>query len=263
MRNAIFYFTGTGNTLALARNLKEKLKNSDLIPLASLKNTFDATGYEKLVFLFPVYGGGIPAIVSEKLNNITISPTAYKASICNYAGGQGAALSIFAEEFEKQTGLEIDVGWGLMMPNNYIPLYGSESPEMINKKLSKANEALIKIADEINQKIKKPIEKPPLYSLIKAAWKGFLLSSKRTDNRFRVDSSCTSCGLCARICPVNNISLSDKGKPKWHNKCLQCMACLQYCPEKAIHCFWWTKNRKRYHHPSVTSMQIIAQKTAT
>jgi ferredoxin len=263
MKTAIFYFTGTGNSLALAQNLQKRLKNADLLPLAGLTKTFDTSAYEKIIFLFPVYGGGIPAIVIQKLSKIKILASAYIGAICNYAGGKGAALSIFAEEFEKQTGNKIDAGWGLMMPGNYIPLYGAEPDEKIKQILAKANENLKQIAGEIDSKIKRPIERPLLYSLIKMVWQGFLLSSRGTGNRFRADESCTGCGLCARICPVDNISLNDKGKPEWHNKCLQCMACLQYCPEKAIHCFWWTKNRKRYHHPSINSQQIIAQKPGT
>ncbi|MGM0600979.1 MAG: EFR1 family ferrodoxin [Candidatus Rifleibacteriota bacterium] len=263
MKTAIFYFTGTGNSLALAQELRIRLENSELIPLASLKKNFDTKGYNKLLFVFPVYGGGIPAIVATKLQKIRVQSPVYIGAICNYAGGEGAALSIFADEFEKHTGHKIDAGWGILMPGNYIPLYGAESQEKINKILSQANETLATIANEIKNQIKKPITKSPLFPVIKAVWKAFAISSRRTDRRFRADDSCTGCGLCTKICPVNNISSNKNGKPVWHSKCLQCMACLQYCPEEAIHCFWWTRNRRRYHHPLIHSRQIIAQKSGT
>ena len=49
----------------------------------------------------------------------------------------------------------------------------------------------------------------------------------------RVDKSkCNSCGLCVKLCPVNNIELIKY--PEFLNNCCLCMRCFAYCPKEAI-----------------------------
>ena len=45
------------------------------------------------------------------------------------------------------------------------------------------------------------------------------------------DKKCESCGICAKLCPVNAIPLDD---PKETNseKCISCMRCISICPKK-------------------------------
>lgn len=43
--------------------------------------------------------------------------------------------------------------------------------------------------------------------------------------------TCTSCGLCAKICPAGAI---DKNNPKKiSDGCLMCCACVKACPQNA------------------------------
>ncbi|NNJ28752.1 4Fe-4S binding protein [Lacrimispora defluvii] len=44
---------------------------------------------------------------------------------------------------------------------------------------------------------------------------------------------CTSCGLCVRQCPAENISI-EKGKVKFHTSCSACLRCVYSCPNHAI-----------------------------
>jgi ferredoxin len=50
------------------------------------------------------------------------------------------------------------------------------------------------------------------------------------------DKRCTSCGQCARSCPVHGITMRNQGKPfpRWSFKCESCMRCVGFCPERAI-----------------------------
>lgn len=50
---------------------------------------------------------------------------------------------------------------------------------------------------------------------------------------FMVGDSCIGCGKCAKVCPLNNVTLKDR-KPVWGNNCTHCMACICYCPAQAI-----------------------------
>ena len=43
---------------------------------------------------------------------------------------------------------------------------------------------------------------------------------------------CIKCGLCSKLCPVNNIDMKEY--PEWHNSCELCMRCLSFCPVNAV-----------------------------
>ena len=86
------------------------------------------------------------------------------------------------------------------------------------------------------------------------AWLGAAVNRRGVEEfrkagpKFRVDPSCTHCGICAKVCPVGNIVMKD-GRPTWSDKCEQCMACLQWCPVEAIQFGRRTAGRRRYRHP--------------
>jgi len=57
--------------------------------------------------------------------------------------------------------------------------------------------------------------------------------ARQMDKDFRIDKECNSCGICKKVCPMDNIEITDNG-PQWMHNCDQCFACLQWCPKQAI-----------------------------
>jgi len=52
---------------------------------------------------------------------------------------------------------------------------------------------------------------------------------------FRADAGrCSHCGLCARLCPMGNITVGQDGPPVWGRDCLLCTTCELKCPEEAV-----------------------------
>jgi flavodoxin/Pyruvate/2-oxoacid:ferredoxin oxidoreductase delta subunit len=51
---------------------------------------------------------------------------------------------------------------------------------------------------------------------------------------------CNKCGLCAKECPVNSITLTPY--PVTDNHCIRCYHCQNICPEKALNESWWYGN---------------------
>jgi ferredoxin len=74
---------------------------------------------------------------------------------------------------------------------------------------------------------------------------------------------CSNCGLCHRICPVNNIHY-EEGEVRIGENCAECFACINYCPNQAIR-FGRLHPRidTQYRFPKVTAMDIIGQKSGS
>ena len=65
MRTDIYYFSGTGNSLAIAQNIAEELGDTRLIPIPkAVQNGLDTTA-PQLGLVFPVYVWGLPRMVAD------------------------------------------------------------------------------------------------------------------------------------------------------------------------------------------------------
>jgi formate hydrogenlyase subunit 6/NADH:ubiquinone oxidoreductase subunit I len=78
-----------------------------------------------------------------------------------------------------------------------------------------------------------------------------------TDKSIYVNDKCNGCGACAKVCPVQNIKIIEN-KPVWQHHCEMCLACDEWCPQKAIH-HWCKFEGKDYHHPDVKIADMLRQ----
>lgn len=68
---------------------------------------------------------------------------------------------------------------------------------------------------------------------------------------YTISNSCKHCGICAKVCPTQNITLQN-GQVSFGENCQQCMACIQWCPQRAIDYKGKASSRKRYHHINIS-----------
>jgi ferredoxin len=168
-----------------------------------------------------------------------------------------------AKKILKQRGLSLGAGFSLLMPGNYTPLYGAIPREKQEERFRREKARAQEIAAAVREKRRGIFEEKPFlinFLLHKLLYKGGTGMIPLSGKNFRVGLACSKCGLCAKICPVENIKLAD-GTPRWLNHCQHCMACLQWCPVEAIQYGKSTEGRKRYRHPGVSAQDIMGQQS--
>ena len=250
-KSLIYWFSGTGNSLYAAKRLSAELGGLPLVQITNEAPT-GAVGGEgaKIGFVFPSYYGNLPRAVRVFVEKLEIKSGTYIFAIVTMgAAGQGSVGSM--DRVLKAKGLRLDYGRGMHMPANYVLMYNPADPGKSGKTLDKADQRLHDHAAKISARIRTvkslPITAKNLYKNIESL-----------DAGFNVNSECTNCGLCERICPVRNIRL-ENGKPKWLNRCEHCVACISWCPAKAINFGNKTQNRRQYRNPRVIADELVRQ----
>ena len=252
-KNIIFYFSGTGNCLAVAKQIAQQLGDCEVV---FMKGEFTpAAHYERMGFVLPCYAGGAPKPAMEFLKKLPLNSGSadyvFSVITCNVNGGDA---SFMLNKALMQKGLRLNYAKTVRMVGNYVVQYSV--PKNAEELLQNADAKLRKIAAEVKQKAETKRSRRHLYF---TAFYGlgnqfFYLKEKQ----LRTSDACSGCGLCAQLCPVENIIIAG-GKPQFlHQNCTNCLACLHWCPMAAIDCGKSTVWRERFHHPDVTAGELIA-----
>ncbi len=259
----IYYFSGTGNTLAAAKQIAANLDSCDveLISIADLQrgDAVDFGGAETIGIFHPVYCFGVPTLVLKFLERVRPAADGsqpYIYSLCTSGGMMGSAHLIMEQKLAKQN-ITLNAYFHVPMVSNYIPLTRDQSPGRIRRLLDAAEKRLDNVAGLIRtRKSHRPLHLFPLDMFGELIGKRAVSYMADYDKYFWLTEDCNSCGLCQKICPASNIIMMN-GMPTWRNHCEQCMACLQWCPKQAIQFKQVTKKRKRYHHPEICAEELF------
>ena len=121
METTIYYFTGTGNSLKVARDLSKNLVDSELIPIAKVwQNENIVSPSKKVGIIFPLYYYGLPKIISDFLNKINFAKTDYIFAVITMGGEwEGVSLKQL-EKILRAKSKTLNAGFLIQMPNNFI-----------------------------------------------------------------------------------------------------------------------------------------------
>ena len=234
----IYYFSGCGNSKWLAEELSKNLAEELIFIPNALKNRdleLHCEG-EILGFVFPIYAWGVPAIVENFIQQLQFRGTPkYVFMACTCGDETGFAHKQMAKILQEK-GLSLNAAFSIVMPETYINLPGFklDTPQKVQEKIEAARKKIPTFVDDIKNYRK--VQKMDIGSMprLKSGLVRFVFNHCIiTDRKFKVLETCTSCGLCEKLCPTENIKLSA-GRPSWQGNCLNCMACYHHCLQNAI-----------------------------
>jgi ferredoxin len=259
----IYYFTGTGNSFVVARDIAGRLHGNliavrDTEHLANIVPDADITG-----IVFPAYYMRLPRIIERFLNKLENLEHTYLFVIITVGGIAGGALNRTQAILKKRNGI-LSGGFIVRMPANYIDAADSLPVFLQKRMFANWNKKVDRVISYIKDRKTGILENfNPIGTFLFARYiekeysKGVFLPD--IDKNFWAESHCNLCGICIKICPVHNIEIIDRTLV-WKGTCEKCLACIQWCPETAIQFGNKTINRRRYHHPDITLAEMIRKR---
>jgi ferredoxin len=228
----IFCFSGTGNTLLVARAMADEFLRIGIPAKVSLMERADPRLIEPGVAVgiaFPVAIFTTYPVVWDFVRSLPEGGLA-EAFMVDTMGGLSAGIMAPMRRILEGKGYRAVGSREVRMPFNLISHEAGSKAKLIEKGLAKARAFSRDLAAG------------------RASWGSFgllsdlakvILSNRliwwlaRQYPKMRVsEGDCGQCGLCARICPSGNITMDVF--PQHGSNCQACMRCYSYCPREAI-----------------------------
>lgn len=259
----IFYFSGTGNSLYVAKNIANK-QGEKIISISKEMNLskesyhYELKENENIIFIYPIYAWAPPKIVLDFIDKLKFKnyKNNYITSIATCGENIGNTMNLLSKKLNSK-GLKLKSGFSIAMPNNYMIMGDVEPEETRLKKIEEANHILQNINNIISSKQNDifKIEKGPLPGFMTKIINPLFNKNAINTKKFYTNGKCTGCKICEKVCNTKTIKVNKK--PIWGNQCTGCLACINYCPEKAIEFGKSTVKKGRYTNPQISIDEMI------
>ena len=231
----VVYFSGTGNSKYVAKRIADSLQEKLLCMNERIKSSDTGpvkTG-EKLVVVVPTYAWRIPRVVSNWIGQTEFAGAKNVWYLMSCGSGIGNA-DIYNRKLSEKKGLKHMGTAQIIMPENYIAMFNAPDVEIAKKIVVAAGPDIAKVVLAIRHGEHLPERKCGLggrmeSGLVNSVFYPVFVKAKA----FYADQTCTGCGKCVKVCPLNNVTMNNK-KPVWGKHCTHCMACICHCPAEAI-----------------------------
>ena len=249
----IYYFTSTGNSLYVAKKIKESLSDCELIsiPTALKKQDFNIDD-DVIGLVYPIHCGSLPIVVEDFISKLKVKDKTYIFAIGVTGGGEAKKSFPHINELLGTKG-ELSNYLCVKYISNYTRAGRNPNEERAIETI-KLNEDVID--DFIKRIKKKEVKRVDFKRGSKFSYNAWKKWFKNKDKGFNVNDKCIGCEMCKAICPVDNINMINN-KPAWLGKCTDCMACINICPKKSINIGNKTLNKNRYRNPFIEVKELI------
>lgn len=249
----VFYFSATGNSLAVAKAVSSKF-DGEIISIPQVIDGEEQTYKDDVIgVVFPTYGCTVPEYVQRFLKKAKLD-AGYIFAVGTYGMGAGKTMEI-AQQIAKDSGYRFDYVKQILMLDNCQPQFDI-AKEKIKLPSKKVDEQIAHLIADIQ--VKKKITAKSSFGDKFATWLcDTAFNIERPDyaqKKYSVDENCSRCGTCAKVCPVSNIKVTDH--VAFSDHCVCCQACIHACPKQAIHCKR-ERNTVRWRNQDVTLAELI------
>jgi len=258
MKKVIYYFSGTGNNIAVAKGLCEQIQDMEMYPITDLLQVKKIPEeYDLVGFSVPSYFSHVPPVIPDCIRNLQFADHQKVFSVIGCGGNRGHAAEDVRQLVEA-CGRRVNYEYMVIFPGSYILSYNAFPKWYQNPVLHHSKNKIRKIARQLmtagaDQKLGKGL----FYNVgNEKALQAAISKYSQMGLAYTVSDDCTKCRRCTQICPVKNISM-ENGEVTFGAHCQQCMACIQWCPNRAIDYQGAAKDRTRYHHPDITVKDMI------
>ena len=249
----ILYFSATGNSLAVARQLAERLNERLMLLTGAVQK--DLTAEKRIGLVFPTYDFNLPPAMPEMISQLQISPQAYVFAVVTCGSAAGNCIWVLRRLLRKN-GIELAYSHKVSMPDNSALAFGRNP----NKQLGKFQRVPAR-TEQIIRELQ--AESHTLHY----SWFGLLswLLGRPAVTRGMIHcmgpkvnpAKCTGCGICSRVCPMKNIRLTDK-KAITGDHCTVCLACVHACAQQAFTTNGLQTHKERqYRHPQIQLKDLL------
>ncbi len=259
-KNVIYYYSGSGNSLSVARKVGRKLGRTDILSVYTLRdNPVVPEEYERVGIVTATWFVRPPRIVKEVCEKLCLSRSQKVFIIATCGGYDGYVCIDLKAILQPKTDAPVQT-FMLPMPPNHIVGF-SPMPDWIDRiYLRHAEKASGRIAGKISAdeptKNRKGINRKFLTGASRTFNNWLGVDRDSVEGGFYTSDACTKCGICEKLCKNGNIHLTEEGVV-WGHDCQQCMACIMWCPNKAIRHPNVPEKRRRYQNPDITLNDMI------
>ena len=243
----VFYFSGTGNTKYIGELFARRMQaacysieeNVDFSALIECSDT--------VCICYPIYGSRVPRIMREFVIKLSRELSNKRMIIlCTqflFSGDGARSLIDLLDPLQ-----EVIYAEHITMPNNIsnfppLPVADNWTQAQYCKR---AERKMRRICDNIeNGAVKKRgfHAGSRLLGLLQAVHQPRM--ERRATKDVRINENCSRCGLCAKICPMENLTMERVGVEQ-KGDCTLCYRCVNRCPKQAITVFVHSKVKKQY-----------------
>ena len=243
-----YYFSGTGNTLLVVKKMKETFqKEGSKVNLFKIEdsNPKNVNLDHIIGIAFPVAIFSTYPFVWDFIHKLPPSNRT-KIFMVDTMGGFSGGIVGPVRKIIKKKGYNPIGALEIQMPINIFFIQDKDTNESkIQKGLIEAEKyALDLINDKANWgRIPVFSDAMNLFSIGTLKLTEIYLHQKL----FIFDpdkQKCSKCGICLKICPVENIKIEDDQYPKHGLNCQYCLRCVSFCPKGAIPAKFNYKNKK-------------------
>lgn len=232
-RRVVLYFTATGNSLYIARELAGA--DGEVISIPQLMRTNNlSVEADEIGIVYPIYGLLPPNMVRNFINGAKLRAD-YLFTVMTYGNYHGNAAENW-NEIASTAGYRFNYINSIVMVDNWLPAFDMNEQIKIDKHIP---ENLKTISADINSR-RNYIQ--PTTEEERETFKRFLAFSAlnpevgffgESQKYFTTTDACIGCGVCTQVCPRDNYSLNGK-TVAIEGECEVCLACIHNCPQRAI-----------------------------